>query len=109
MPCWERREQTVDLAVANTDLLADAFAIEGWSVHARPAGSPIVNATRGGVRASYRDGRLTYESSRGVNDVELTSALKRSYSRAAIKRATAKAGFTLKIEGKKLVAVRRRY
>lgn len=109
MPCWERREVTLDLNAADTVLLARAMRALGYANVAEVTGGRIRFTTSDGFAGSFEAGKITVDRqallSRDPN------VLKRAYSREAITAATQRFGWkstTDEITGK-VVATKRAF
>lgn len=103
MPCYSIQLNKVDLNLADREILSDALEALG-AVNIKVVGKDVY-FTLGGRSYQIANGKLVgYDDKIG----KVADAIKQSYSRTAIQRASNKFGFQLKTVGEnKFVAVKK--
>ncbi len=105
MPCYEVRRIAVALAIADLDLLAEAFRSIGMT-HVERYGERVQGNSDYGAVEFYR-GNLIMP--RGMIQANFTNTVKRAYSQATIKKAAKRFGWKVKQRGSKMKVSRGTY
>lgn len=93
MPCDAVREVTLDLEVADQDVLVDGLTAIGASVSTY--GDRIVVA-HNGTYATIQGGKITVNEGREA----IANEIKRAYAAEAIRSATKRYGWAVKVDAK---------
>ncbi len=89
MPCYTQREVTVELNVADVNLLTAGLKAAGFTVQTTPRGFYVTNSK--GQQAHIRDGKITTQQT--SNDI--INEVKRAYSGEVVRTAAKRFGWTL--------------
>lgn len=97
MPCYQRRTTTVDLEVANLDLLTAALENAGYSVR---RDDRTIQAHQGAIHLSFREDvrkgvRLHIVTDYLSDGVAITNDIKRAYATEAVRHASKRFGWKL--------------
>ena len=89
MPCYTDREVTVELNVADPNLLTAGLKAAGFTVQTTPRGFYVTNSK--GQQAHVRDGKITTTGSAQ----SIINEIKRAYSGEVVRTAAKRFGWTL--------------
>jgi hypothetical protein len=106
MPCWQVRTTSLNVEVANRDLLAKALSkIEGFSAVVQM--SDRIGFRFHGAAGTWKNGVITYRG--GSREMD-ANVIQREYSRESIKATAKKQGWQLRFQKNgQIQAVRRRF
>lgn len=89
MPCYTQREVTVELNVANPELLTAGLKAAGFTVQTTPRGFYVTNSK--GLQAHIRDGKITT----AAQTESIINEIKRAYSGEVVRTAAKRFGWNL--------------
>lgn len=94
MPCYEVREQSVELAITNRDLLASACKALGWRVQAIDGyRQSLIMADGCQFTIKHQEKRVVYSAVNAGKALKAVDTLKRQCGVEAVKRASARYGW----------------
>ena len=98
MPCWETRSVTVDLKVANADILTEALI----ALNINPLRNPLF------VEEIIIEGKITWMETTQERAQEITRKIKQEYSRQSALVAARKYGWRISQKSPSKMTVTRR-
>jgi Tfp pilus assembly protein PilE len=101
MPCYSTITIQVEFKASSSALLRAALEAEGYNVSAN--GEALVFSHIDSTSGSWRNGKLNITEGADVN------AIRTAYSRAAVKEAARRCGWTFVPAGKSRAVIERRY